>query len=345
MFGFLARQDIGIDLGTANCMVCVKGRIVVSEPSVVAVNKETNEIICDGKEAKEMLGKTPSNIQVIRPLREGVISQYDMTLRMLQSFIEKACGGFHLRKPRVIVCVPSSINEVEERSVVEAAKNAGAGIVYLIEEPVAAAMGAGIDISDTKGNMVVDIGGGTTDIAVISMDNVVVSESVKVAGDRMNDAIKDYVRRKYNLLIGDLTAEDIKTSIGNVYRQTKPTHRSVKGRCLAEGIPREITLSSTEMLEAMLNPISTIIDAICQVLERTPPELVPDIMNNGIVLTGGGALLGGLDQLITEVTGIHTRVAPDPINCVAHGTEKSLSKLNVFSESSVNLSHVRLPKF
>jgi len=344
-FKFRLSQDIGIDLGTATCLVYVKDKgIVVSEPSVVAVDNETDEILYDGEEAKRMLGKAPANISVIRPLRQGVISQYDMTLKMLKRYIAKA-RKFSLLSPRVVVCVPSEISEVEERSVVEAAKNAGARKVYLIEEPVAAAIGAGVDISDAKGSMVVDIGGGTTDIAVISLDNVVVSQSIKVAGDQFNDAIRDYVRRKYNLLIGDLTAEDIKIKIGNVYRQQTPERYKVKGRCLAEGIPREIVLSSTEMLEAMINPLSAIIDAICEVIERTPPDLISDIMSSGIILTGGGALLRGFDMLITEVTNIRAKVAKNPVNCVAIGTGMSLDKINSFNEANVNLSFMRQPKY
>ncbi len=345
MIPFRLREDIGIDLGTATCIVYVKGReIVVSEPSVVAVDAETEQIICDGEEARRMLGKAPASIRVIRPLRDGVISQYDLTLRMLKRYIKTACP-FHIFKPRVIVCVPSNITDVEERSVVDAARNAGAGQVYLIEEPVAAAIGAGIDISESRGTMVVDIGGGTTDIAVISLDSVVVSESLKVAGDKLNDAIKDYVRKKYNLLIGDQTAEDVKIRIGNVYRQQKPEYYRVRGRCLARGIPREITLSSNEMLEAMLSPITAIVDAICTVIERTPPGMIEDIMTSGIVLTGGGALLKGLSELISEITGIKTVVAPNPVNCVAIGTGKSLDNINTFNESSVNLARMRLPKY
>lgn len=339
---FRLRDDIGIDLGTASCLVYVKGQeIVVSEPSVVAVNAETGDILCYGEEARKMLGRAPANIQVVRPLRDGVISQYDLTLQMLRRYIGAAKSKFRIFPPRVIVCVPSAITEVEERSVVDAAKNAGAGQVYLIEEPVAAAIGAGIDISDPRGNMVVDIGGGTTDIAVISLNSVVVSDSIKVAGDKMNDAIKDYVRRRYNLLIGDVTAETVKMRIGNVFQNTEIEKFKVKGRCLAQGVPREVVLRSSEMLEAMLNPVSAIIDAICDVIERTPPELVTDIVNTGIVLTGGGSLLRGLDLLISEVTGIKAVVAKNPANCVAIGTGKSLDHINSFNNASVNI--VRQP--
>ncbi len=345
MAAFSLRPDIGIDLGTASVLVYVKGRgIVLSEPSVVAIDSETGEIIEVGRRAQAMLGRTPKNIQAIRPLRDGVISQYDITLKMLQYFIKSACG-FMLMKPRVVVCIPSGITEVEERAVVDAAKNAGAGAAYLIEEPVAAAIGADIDISAPSGNMVIDIGGGTTDIAVISLDGVVVSESIKVAGDKFDEAIMRYVRNKYNVLIGEVTAEHVKKTIGTVYRQDKVEHLNVKGRCLAQGLPKYVTLSSVEMLEALLSPIMAIIDSICQVIERTPPELVADIINNGIVMTGGGSLLRGFDKLVTEMTGIKTRVAPNPINCVAIGTGKSLDRINSFTEGIINLSRNRQQRY
>lgn len=345
MAAFSLRPDIGIDLGTASVLVYVKGRgIVLSEPSVVAIDAETGEIIEVGRRAQAMLGRTPKNIQAIRPLRDGVISQYDITLKMLQYFIKSACG-FMLMKPRVVVCIPSGITEVEERAVVDAAKNAGAGAAYLIEEPVAAAIGADIDISAPSGNMVIDIGGGTTDIAVISLDGVVVSESIKVAGDKFDEAIMRYVRNKYNVLIGEVTAEHVKKTIGTVYRQDKVEHLNVKGRCLAQGLPKYVTLSSVEMLEALLSPIMAIIDSICQVIERTPPELVADIINNGIVMTGGGSLLRGFDKLVTEMTGIKTRVAPNPINCVAIGTGKSLDRINSFTEGIINLSRSRQQRY
>ncbi len=345
MAGFSLRPDIGIDLGTASVLVYVKGRgIVLSEPSVVAIDSETGEIIEVGHRAQAMLGRTPKNIQAIRPLRDGVISQYDITLKMLQYFIKSACG-FMLMKPRVIVCIPSGITEVEERAVVDAAKNAGAGSAYLIEEPVAAAIGADIDISAPSGNMIIDIGGGTTDIAVISLDGVVVSESIKVAGDKFDEAIMRYVRNKYNVLIGEVTAEHVKKTIGTVYRQDKVEHLNVKGRCLAQGLPKYVTLSSVEMLEALLSPIMAIIDSICQVIERTPPELVADIINNGIVMTGGGSLLRGFDKLVTEMTGIKTRVAPNPINCVAIGTGKSLDHIGNLTEGIINLSRNRQQRY
>ncbi len=331
------RPRIGIDLGTASCLVYRGNQIVLNEPSVVALDIDTDEIIAIGTQAWRMIGRTNDRIRTVRPLREGVISQYRVTLRMLEFFIRQATKN-RLLKPVVVVCIPSGITEVEERAVVDAAKNAGAHSVYLIEEPVAAAIGAGIDISKPEGNMVVDIGGGTTDIAVIALDGVVVSESIKVAGDKFDESIMKYVRSRYNLLIGERTAEEIKKTIGNVYRHSKVVEMTVGGRCLAQGIPREITLTSREMLEAMLNPIQAILDAICQVIERTPPELVQDITKNGIKLTGGGALLKGLDRLIADFVEIKAEVAANPINCVAIGTGKSLDHSSLLYSGSVNLT-------
>ncbi|MCQ2427910.1 MAG: rod shape-determining protein [Clostridia bacterium] len=339
---FLIRKTLGIDLGTASCLVYKDGGIVVNEPSVVAVDADTDEVICIGKEAQGMIGRTPANIRTIRPLRDGVISQYNVTLSMLDYFIKQAFTKngrvvFH-PKPKVVVCIPSGITEVEERAVVDAAKNAGASEVFLIEEPVAAAIGAGIDISEPTGNMIVDIGGGTTDIAVIALDGVVVSESIKVAGDKFNEAVIKYVRSKYNVLIGEQTAERVKIEIGNVFRHNPYITKNYGGRCLAQGVPKNVTLSSAEMLEAMLGPIQSILDAICQVIERTPPELISDITRKGIVMTGGGANLKGFAELITEFTGIRTVVAKDPINCVAKGTGKSIGRLNLISEGSINVA-------
>ncbi len=338
MLNLSLRKDIGIDLGTASCLVYVKGKgIVLSEPSVVAVDLDTDEIIAIGREAQMMIGRTPANIITVRPLRDGVISQYDRTLEMLQHFLRSACGPM-LIPPRVVICVPSGITEVEERAVEDAVRNAGARSAYLIEEPVAAAIGAGIDISAPSGNMIVDIGGGTTDIAVISLEGVVVSESIKVAGDKFDEAIIRYVRQKYNILIGERTAESIKIRLGTVFKPARLEQMDVKGRCLAQGLPKYVTLNNYEMLEALLGPITAIIDAICQVIERTPPELVADIINNGIVMTGGGSLLRGFDKLITDLTGIHTYVAKDAISCVAIGTGKALDHINLLSEGSLNFT-------
>ncbi len=334
-------KDIGIDLGTATVLVYVKGKgIVLKEPSVVAIDRNTDRILKVGREAQMMLGRTPGYITAIRPLRDGVISQYDVTLRMLQYFIRRACGSL-LFKPRVIICVPSGITEVEERAVIDAATQAGAKHTYLIEEPVAAAIGAGIDISMPNGHMIVDIGGGTTDVAVISLQGIVVSESIKVAGDKFDEAIIRYVRRKYNVLIGERTAEEIKIKIGGAWQREEPRTIEVKGRCLVQGLPRVVHLNSMEMPDALEEPITAIVESICSVIERTPPELIGDILNNGIVMTGGGSLLYGLDRLIANVTGIRTRVADHPVSCVAIGTGKSLDHISVIPEGAVNISRQR----
>ena len=335
-------KDIGIDLGTASVLVYVKGKgVVLNEPSVVAIDKNTGKLLKVGAEAQAMLGRTPGNIVAIRPLREGVISDYDMTERMLREFLHKVVGGFQLFKPRVIICVPSGITEVEERAVVDAGIQAGARRVYLIEEPVAAAIGAGIDIALPDGHMVVDIGGGTSDIAVISLSGVVESASIKVAGDQFNEAVVKYMRRKHNVLVGERTAEQMKIEIGCVYPQEEDASIDVKGRCLVTGLPKTITVHSSEMLEAFEEPVERILEAIHSVLECTPPELVGDISNNGIVMTGGGSLVKGFAQLVEARTGIHTMVAEDAISCVAQGTGKSLDSLNDMQDGTVNLSRRR----
>ena len=332
-------KDIGIDLGTASVLVYVKGKgVVLNEPSVVAIDKNTGKLLKVGAEAQAMLGRTPGNIVAIRPLREGVISDYDMTERMLREFLHKVVGGFQLFKPRVIICVPSGITEVEERAVVDAGIQAGARRVYLIEEPVAAAIGAGIDISKPDGHMVVDIGGGTSDIAVISLSGVVESASIKVAGDQFNEAIVKYMRRKHNVLVGERTAELMKMQIGCGFPKEQETSIEIKGRCLVTGLPKVINVSSTEMLEAFEEPVERILEAVHGVLERTPPELVADISNNGIVMTGGGSLVDGFDKLIEARTGIHTVVAEGAISCVAEGTGRSLDSLNSMTDGTVNLS-------
>lgn len=335
-------KDIGIDLGTASVLVYIKGKgIVLNEPSVVAIDKNTGRLLKVGAEAQAMLGRTPGNIVAIRPLRDGVISDYDMTERMLKEFIRKVTGGFHLFPPRIMVCVPSGITEVEERAVIDAGRQAGARRVYLIEEPVAAAIGAGIDITKPDGHMVVDIGGGTSDIAVISLSGVVESASIKVAGDQFNEAVVKYMRRKHNILIGECTAEQMKMEIGCVYPKEEEATIEIKGRCLMTGLPKTITVNSTEMMEAFEEPVERILEAVHNVLERTPPELVADISNNGIVMTGGGSLVDGFDKLITARTGIHTVVAEDAISCVAEGTGKSLDSLGDMQDGTVNLSRRR----
>ena len=334
-------RDIGIDLGTATVLVFVEGKgIVLNEPSVVAVDTSSDTIAKIGKDAQAMLGRNPTHIDVIRPLKEGVISRYDVTQKMIQYFIRRACGNSVFR-PRVVICIPTGISEVEERAVIDAGSQAGARKTYLIDEPVAAALGAGVDIYSPVGSMIVDIGGGTTDVAVISLGGVVVSQSIKVAGDKFDEAIMRYVRRKYNVAIGERTAERVKMQIGAVYEHGEAQTMEVKGRCLIQGLPKNITLSSKEMLEAMMEPISSILDTICSIIEKTPPELVGDILKNGIILVGGGSLLQGLDKLIEDVTGIRTRLAKDPVKCVALGTGKVLNLLNGIPEGVIDLSRFR----
>ena len=336
MFSFT--KDIGMDLGTASVLIYIKDKgIVLNEPSVVALDKNTGKLLKVGADAQAMLGRTPGNIIAIRPLREGVISDYEVTERMIKEFLHKVMG-FQLFKPRIIICVPSGITEVEERAVVDAGLQSGASHVYLIEEPVAAAIGAGIDITKPEGHMVVDIGGGTSDIAVISLKGVVESASIKVAGDQFNEAIVKYMRRKHNILIGERTAEQMKMQIGCVFPKEEETTIEIKGRCLMTGLPKTITVTSTEMLEAFEEPVERILEAIHGVLERTPPELVADIANNGIVMTGGGSLVDGFDKLITARTGIHTVVAENAISCVAIGTGKSLDSVHEMNDGTVNLS-------
>ena len=320
----MASADIGIDLGTASILVYVKGKgVVLREPSVVAYDKDQEKIVEIGEEARLMLGRTPGNIIAIRPLRHGVVSDYTTTEKMLKYFIRKAVGrNFFGRRPKICVCVPSGVTEVEKRAVEEATYNAGAREVTIIEEPIAAAIGAGIDIVRPVGNMVVDIGGGTTDIAVISMRGAVVSKSIKVAGDDFDDAIIRYIRKRHNLLIGDRTAEDVKINIGTCYKRPENISMDVRGRNLVTGLPQTVLVTSDETEEALREPTGQIVEAIHSVMERTPPELAADIADRGIVLTGGGALLHGLEKLIEEKTGITTITAEDPLSAVAIGTGK-----------------------
>ena len=315
--------DIGIDLGTASILVYVKGKgVVLKEPSVVAFDRDTNKIKAIGEEARLMLGRTPGNVVAIRPLRKGVISDYTVTEQMLKYFIQKAIGRMSFRKPRISVCVPSSITEVEKKAVEDATYQAGAREVSIIEEPIAAAIGAGIDISRPCGNMIVDIGGGTCDVAVISLDGIVVSTSIKVAGDDFDEAIIRYVRKKHNLLIGERTAEDIKINIGTAIERPDRKVMEVRGRDLVTGLPKTVRVTSEETRDALKETTSQIVEAVHGVLERTPPELAADVVDRGIVLTGGGSLLGGLEELIEEKTGINTVTAEDPMTAVAIGTGK-----------------------
>ena len=321
--GMLMSNDIGIDLGTASILVYIKGKgVVLKEPSVVALDRNTNEIMAIGEEARLMIGRTPGNIVAVRPLRQGVISDYTVTEKMLKYFIKKAVGKRTLRKPRISVCIPSGATEVEKKAVEDATYQAGAREVTIIEEPVAAAIGAGIDISKACGNMIVDIGGGTADIAVISLGGTVVSTSIKVAGDDFDEAIVRYMRKKHNLLIGERTAEDLKIKIGSAYKRPEVDYMDVRGRNLVTGLPKTIQVSSEETEEALKETTSQIIETIHSVLEKTPPELAADIADRGIVLTGGGSLLRGLEDLIESKTGINTMTAEDPMTAVAIGTGK-----------------------
>ena len=328
-------QDIGIDLGTATVIAYVKGKgIVLREPSVVAVDNNTGNVLAVGKEARRMLGRTPGNIVATRPLREGVISNYTVTEKMLKYFINRVCGKF-VFSPRIMICIPSQVTEVEKKAVIDAASQAGARRVYLIEEPIAAAIGAGIDISKPCGNMVVDIGGGTTDIAVISLGGSVVSESLKVAGDKFDEAIVKYIKKKHNVMIGERTAEDLKINIGCVYPKIQDMDMDIRGRDLVTGLPKTITVHSSEMLEALIEPAMMIVDSVHSVLEKTPPELAADISDKGIYMTGGGCLVDGLDKLLQEKTGINVMIAQDAVSCVALGPGKALDNLDALDSKKI----------
>ena len=334
MFNF--GMDIGIDLGTTSVLVYIKGKgIVLREPSVVAIDRNTNEILAVGEEAKLMLGRTPGNIIAVRPLKDGVISDYTITERMLKYFINKVCGKF-IFAPSVMVCIPSGVTEVEKKAVVDAASQAGAKKVCLIEEPIAAAIGAGLDISKPCGNLIVDIGGGTTDIAVISLGGAVVSESIKVAGDKFDEYIVRHVRKKHNIMIGERTAEEIKINIGCVFPKMQDSEMDVRGRDLVTGLPKTVTVYSKELLEALEEPALAIVNAVHNALEKTPPELASDISDRGIYMTGGGCLIDGLDKLIASRTGMNVVVADDAITCVVLGTGKALDNIDKLSTTTTN---------
>jgi rod shape-determining protein MreB len=327
LFGFASR-DIGIDLGTANTLVYVKDHgIVLREPSVVAVKSGTNEVVAVGDDAKRMLGRTPGGITAIRPLKDGVIADFRVTEAMLRHFIRKVHNRRGMVRPRVVIAVPSGITEVEKRAVKESAEQAGAREVYLMEEPMAAAIGVGLPVQEAAGNMIVDIGGGTTEVAIISLSGIVYSRSVRVAGDELDDAIINYMKRAYNLMIGERTAEEIKLRIGSAFPLGKESTMEVKGRDMVAGLPKTITITSQEVREAMLEPLNTIIDAVRTTLERCPPELSADLVDRGIMLAGGGALLRGLDKLLQEETALPVHVAEDPLSAVAEGTGRVLSEL------------------
>lgn len=340
---FLSR-DLGVDLGTTNMLVYADGKgVVLREPSVVAVDRNNGKILQVGSAARNMMGRTPGNVVAMKPLRDGVISDYEMTERMLEHFFRQAVKHA-LVKPRVIVCVPSGITEVEERAVINAAMEAGARRVYLIEEPLAAALGAGLDISGPNGHMVVDIGGGTTDVAVLSMNDVAVSSSLKVAGDAFDEAIVRYVRRKYGVVIGLTTAEEIKINIGCVYPRPEDIAMVVTGRDLKTGLAKEVTLHASEILETLKRPARQITDEVLSVLEQTTPELVADLAQNGIVLTGGGSLIYGMDQLLRERTELPCSIADDADSCVAYGCGKSLSWLNHLQDGPIHIARRRILK-
>ncbi len=328
--------EIGIDLGTANILVYRRGKgIVLSEPSVVAISSKHGKVLAVGNEAREMLGRTPGNITAIRPLKDGVIADYSTTLKMLEYIIQKTCGGsFPIKlKPTTLICVPSGVTNVERRAVIQAAKEAGAGSAMTIEEPMAAAIGAGLPISSPGGNMVVDIGGGTSDIAVISLGGIVLSHSLCLGGNKMDEAIIRHIRNAYNLMIGEPTAEEIKIKIGSAYPLAQELRMEVRGRDLVAGLPKTVEITSEEIREALGEPVRQIAEKLCSVLEETPPELGSDIIERGITLTGGGSLLRGLDRLLNSVTDIPVRVADNALNCVAIGTGRALEELHAIRQS------------
>lgn len=333
--------DIGIDLGTATVLVYIKDKgVVLKEPSVVAVDKVNNKILAVGEDARQMIGRTPGNIVAVRPLRDGVISDYDMTEKMLTYFIRKGCGKKRISAPKVMVCVPSQATEVEKRAIMDASKNSGARTVYLIEEPLAAAIGAGLDINKPSGHMVVDIGGGTTDIAVISLGGIVVRSSIKIAGDKFDEVIIKYIRNKYKLMIGERTAEDLKINVGSVFHNMRNLSMPVKGRNLITGLPDVVEITTEEIRIALKDTVNMISEAVHSVLERTPPELAADIIEHGIVMTGGGALLHGLDNYLESETGVLVKVADDAISCVAIGTGialRNFEKLELNKDMEVEL--------
>ena len=334
MFGFKKMtKDMGIDLGTANTLVYIKGEgIVVREPSVVAIRDDSKEVLAVGEEAKKMIGRTPGNIVAIRPMKDGVIADFDVTESMLRYFIQKAAAKKGVVTPRIAICVPYGVTEVEKRAIEEAARTAGARDAYLIEEPMAAAIGAGLRVEEPEGNMVVDIGGGTTEIAIISLGGIVTAKSIRIGGDEFDESIVSYVKKTYNLAIGERTAEDVKISIGSTFKYDQEQNMQIRGRDLISGLPKTIEISSAEVRDALNEPINSIVDAIKSTLEKTPPELASDIMENGIMLTGGGALLRGLDKLVKQETGMPVQIAENPLDCVALGTGKSVEDQEIFEK-------------
>lgn len=333
--GFI--KDMGIDLGTANTLVYMKGKgVVAREPSVVAIQANTKQVLAVGEEAKKMIGRTPGNIIAIRPLRDGVIADFDITKSMLKYFIKKATKRRTFFQPRVVVCVPSGVTEVEKRAVEEAAIHAGARDAYLIEEPMAAAIGAGLPVQDPTGSMIVDIGGGTTEVAIISLGGIVTSRSIRVGGDELDESIVNFIKKEYSLMIGERTAEEVKITIGSADENSELVTREIRGRDMISGLPKTLEVSSREISLAMKEPINNILESIKSTLEKTPPELASDVMEQGIMLTGGGALLNGLDSLIAEETGMPVHIADRPLDCVAIGTGKALESIEVLKKTLVN---------
>lgn len=342
MFEFLSSlsQDMGIDLGTANTLVHVKGKgIVIREPSVVAVQKDTNEVLAIGAEAKRMIGRTPGNIVAIRPLKDGVIADFDITQAMLKFFIRKAIGNKTFVRPRVVVGVPSGVTAVERRAVLDATIQAGAREAYLIEEPMAAAIGAGLPVQEATGNMVVDIGGGTSEVAVISLGGIVVSRSVRIGGDKMDEAIVQYIKKRYNLLIGERTAEEIKIAIGTAMRVEKPDTMDIRGRDLVTGLPKTLNIDANQIQEALSEPVAGIVEAVRGTLERTPPELSADIMDRGIVMTGGASLLRNLDNVLSKETGMPVYVSDSALSCVALGTGIAVEHVDIYKKGFMAASN------
>ncbi|MGI6327773.1 MAG: rod shape-determining protein [Dethiobacteria bacterium] len=332
----LFSRNIGIDLGTANTLVYVRGKgIVLREPSVVAIRRDTGAILSVGEEAKRMIGRTPGNIIAIRPMKDGVIADFDVTQIMLRHFIAKSYRRRALFLPQVVVCVPSGVTEVEKRAVLDATKQAGAKEAFLIEEPMAAAIGAGLPVEEPTGSMIVDVGGGTSEVAVISLGGIVNSQSIRVGGDEMDEAIINYIKKSYNLMIGERTAEEVKIKIGSAYRLAEEESLEIRGRDLVNGLPKILSIGSWEIQSALMEPVSAIMDTIKVTLERTPPELAADIMEKGIVMTGGGALLKGLDKLIIEETGMPVYLAENPLDCVVLGTGKALTAIELLKRVSV----------
>ena len=334
LFGFgKMTKDMGIDLGTANTLVYIKGQgIVVREPSVVAIRDDSKDVLAVGEEAKRMIGRTPGNIVAIRPMKDGVIADFDITQSMLSYFIQKAAAKKGVVSPRIAICVPFGVTEVEKRAIEEAARNAGAKDAFLIEEPMAAAIGAGLRIEEPEGNMVVDIGGGTSEIAIISLGVIVTAKSIRLGGDELDEAIVNYVKKEYSLMIGERTAEDVKIKIGSAYKEGDEIEMEIRGRDLISGLPKTMQISSSEVRDALRDPVNSIVDGIKSTLEKTPPELASDIMENGIMLTGGGALLKGLDKLVKEETGMPVKIAENPLDCVAIGTGKSVEDQEIFEK-------------